>query len=757
MLCVMSDTTYNRGPNSDGSAAAIHKRNANINEVKRRHRRCQQRWDLDHVHGIKQLIVLVLIISLILQDAASFVMKSPPSFGCVVRRHHSIASRLSRPPTDSWRIRSYRTTAHQILPRNHRVPISTKLNSAKNDDDEGIRLSGKEGEEEEVDVIIVGGGLGGLCAGAILRQIYDRSVLVLESHDTVGGCAHSYTRRSRTKGKTADGNGSTGAKTGGGGIEFVFDSGPTIVLGCSTYPRNPLQQVLEAVGEDGNGGVEWIPYDGWGMVINTDTNADNTSTTTTPQWSRWKFPVGQPSTSATSFQNTALRQNAGPNALSEFESLLTATAPLVSMGANIPAMAMRASAPAQSLIPLLRYPGALWDVLREGDKVTGPFKPYMDGPIFTIEDGWLRAWLDALAFSLSGLPAARTPAAAMAYVLYDLHRDGSKLDYPKGGMGAVSDALVKAIERGGKGKVMVNSHVERIDTEEGGERVVGVTLKRGGRRIKAKVGVICNAPIWSLRKLLDGDGVKVLDEAAAPATWRSKQEATEHTAATNKEGKGQEPGYLSALEKTEMTRSFLHLHVALDAKGIDLDAMEAHYTVMAKGLYAGDDAIHQPDPCGELNMVAVSNPCVLDRTLAPEGHIILHAYAAGNEPYEPWSSSNRTKYEALKQQRCTTLWHAIESIIPDARSRTVLAETGSPATHERFLRRPRGTYGAVTEDLLPDGRTEVQGLVLCGDSVFPGIGVPAVAVSGAGAANAMVGIWEQWRAMDRLKQEGVMS
>jgi len=259
----------------------------------------------------------------------------------------------------------------------------TKLNSSNNNhnNDEPILLEkegGNKEDDDEVDVIIVGGGLGGLCAGAILTQIYNRSVLVLESHDTVGGCAHSYTRRSK---KAKNANGNEGSK--GGGMEFVFDSGPTIVLGCSTYPRNPLQQVLEAVGVNGDGGVEWIPYDGWGMITNNDTNTNtDTPPTTTPQWSRWKFTVGQPATSPTSFQNTALLQNGGPNALSEFEALLTATAPLVSMGASIPA-----SEPVESLVPLLRYPAALWDVLREGDKVTGPFLPYMDGPIFTVTDG----------------------------------------------------------------------------------------------------------------------------------------------------------------------------------------------------------------------------------------------------------------------------------------------------------------------------------------------------------------------------------
>ena len=72
------------------------------------------------------------------------------------------------------------------------------------------------------------------------------------------------------------------------------------------------------------------------------------------------------------------------------------------------------------------------------------------------------------------------------------------------------------------------------------------------------------------------------------------------------------------------------------------------------------------------------------------------------------------------------LWRSVESVIPDVRKRTKLALVGSPLTHERFLRRPRGTYGATFATVLPDCSTPVDKLVLCGDSVFPGIGVPAV-------------------------------
>ena len=436
----------------------------------------------------------------------------------------------------------------------------------------------------------------------------------------------------------------------------------------------------------------------------------------------------------------------------------------------------------------------------------------VDGPIFTVTDPWLRNWLDALAFSLSGLPASRTSAGALAYVLFDMHREGAALDYPRGGLGEVVKALVKGVEQDvhSKGsKVNLRRHVESIDTNDEGDRVIGLTVSCGGSGsgkklvVKAKDGVICNAPIWSLRKLIKNENaLRTLsggDSAEASMSTDPNQSWTTEPGADPSTGRGsvlrpnprqkdstEETNLLAKCDSAEMTGSFLHLHLALNATGLDLDTLLPHYTVMDRGLEGDATIINgvSDGPCGELNMIAVSNPCVLDRTLAPAGYIIVHAYGAGNEPYDIWkedsanypSSSveasaaadkksipvsterySSSTYEELKNSRAKPLWRAVESIIPDARDRTVLALVGSPLTHQRFLRRPYGTYGAAIEDCLKDGSTPIANFVLCGDGVFPGIGIPAVALSGASAANALVGVWDQWKCLDDLKGRGAIN
>ena len=623
-------------------------------------------------------------------------------------------------------------------------------------------IKSPEHEIHEVDVAIVGAGIGGLCAGAILNTLYDKKVGIYESHYLPGGCAHAFERSIKL--------GNDDKPT-----SFTFDSGPTIVLGCSKEPYNPLQQVLRAVGVDNQ--VKWLPYNGWGMIENPRHPSKE---------KRWKLQVGPDY-----FEDGPLKQFASNStALDEFIKLREITQPLVTGAAEIPAMAMR---PGQtSIVPLLRYLPSLFRIISNGvEASTGPFAPYINGPIFNVTDPWLRNWLDALAFSLSGLPAERTSAGAMAYVLFDMHRQGAALDYPQGGLGKVVDALVYGVEQesnAGKNngsKVHLRRHVESIDTDEDGIRVVGLTVRKsGGEKIivKAKDGVICNAPIWSLRNLIKNkNALRILGGGTIPRettpkqSWMTSSDEDPNTGrrsvlrpreATSSIVSTENTSLLEKCDRAELTGSFLHLHVALNKTGLDMSTLEPHYTVMDRGLDGDGNLFKGVDdgPCGELNMIAVSNPCVLDDELAPDGFIIVHAYGAGNEPFDVWKPENQDHseiyqtetYKALKEERAQPLWRAIESIIPDARERAVLALVGSPFTHQRFLRRPFGSYGAAFEDCLKDGSTPLHNMILSGDGVFPGIGIPAVALNGASAANAMVGVLDQWFCMDTLKSKRLL-
>lgn len=89
------------------------------------------------------------------------------------------------------------------------------------------------------------------------------------------------------------------------------------------------------------------------------------------------------------------------------------------------------------------------------------------------------------------------------------------------------------------------------------------------------------------------------------------------------------------------------------------------------------------------------------------------------------------------------------------RSRVKVRLLGSPLTHERFNRRYKGSFGPAWragKDKFPYPKTEIKGLLCCGDSVFPGIGVPAVAASGANAASSCVPVWKHLKLMKELAE-----
>ena len=93
------------------------------------------------------------------------------------------------------------------------------------------------------------------------------------------------------------------------------------------------------------------------------------------------------------------------------------------------------------------------------------------------------------------------------------------------------------------------------------------------------------------------------------------------------------------------------------------------------------------------------------------------------------------------------MWEAIKRRVPNVDEGVVVRQIGTPLTHARFLKRHRGNYGlalAAGGPLeFPKVTTPLPGLLRCGDSTTAGIGVPAVASSGAQCANALLNIFEQ--------------
>ena len=454
---------------------------------------------------------------------------------------------------------------------------------------------------------------------------------------------------------------------------------------------------------------EWITYDRWGTVL--------------PNKKKFAAKIGPEEF------GDVLKEHGGPGAEEEFASLMKRMEPLSNAAQALTSIALREDAGA--ILTLLRYPRELLDTLKQGQALNNPFKLIMEE--MNIKDEFLKNWLDMLCFRLQGLPAAGTMNAVMAYMLADWYRPGVTLDFPKGGSGEIAQALVRGVEKFEKSQVRVNSHVDQILVEGG--RAAGVKLKDGSI-VRAKRAVISNADPFVTKRLL-----------------RAAREAGETSEELNK--------YMEQMTNTDDSdggipnlKSFIHIHAGIDARGlpgVPSADFPAQWAVVRD--WDAPEGVESPR-----NIVLCSMPSLIDSSLAPEGKHVLHAYVPATEPYEWWSEMDRgsDEYKKKKDEAADFLWSAIEEYVPDARNRAVpgTVQIGTPLTHERFLRRTLGAYGPRVEagkNNLPGHNTPMDGLLLCGDYTFPGIGVPATAASGAITANNLVSVQQHWAMLDKIR------
>ena len=325
-----------------------------------------------------------------------------------------------------------------------------------------------------------------------------------------------------------------------------------------------------------------------------------------------------------------------------------------------------------------------------------------------IQDPDLLRFIDMECFCWSVMPADRTPMINAGMVFSDRHAGG--INYPKGGVGVIAGKLVAGLERHG-GAIRYRSRVVKVLLEQG--RAVGVRLA-GGEELRAR-RVVSNATRWDTfgeadgtaqhpggasgmpsQTLVDGD-----DTPAAERTWRRRYKPSP---------------------------SFLSLHLGVRA---DLIPAGTHVHHLLLERWEEIEA--------EQGTVFVSMPSLLDPSLAPAGHQIVHTFTPSS--MEAWQGLSPTAYAAKKEADAHLLIARLETILPGLAGAITHREVGTPRSHRRFLGRSGGSYGPIPALRLPGllpmpfNRTGISGLYCVGDSCFPGQGLNAVAFSGFACAH----------------------
>ncbi|MEX0269142.1 carotenoid isomerase [Leptolyngbyaceae cyanobacterium UHCC 1019] len=307
-----------------------------------------------------------------------------------------------------------------------------------------------------------------------------------------------------------------------------------------------------------------------------------------------------------------------------------------------------------------------------------------------IRDPELLKFIDMECFCWSVVPADLTPMINAGMVFSDRHYGG--INYPKGGVGKIAQALVQGLEKYG-GRIQYKARVTQIIEENG--RAIGVQLATG-ETFRAK-RIVSNATRWdTFEKLLSPEKMPIAEKK-----WQ---------------------------QRYRKSPSFLSLHLGVKAAALPADT-ECHHILL-------EDWNNME---AEEGTIFVSLPSLLDSSLAPSGCHIIHAFTPSW--LETWQGLSPTEYEARKEAAAARIIDRLEAIFPNLSAHLDYQEVGTPRTHRRFLGRDNGTYGPIpTRKLagllgMPFNRTAISGLYCVGDSTFPGQGLNAVAFSGFACAH----------------------
>ena len=307
-----------------------------------------------------------------------------------------------------------------------------------------------------------------------------------------------------------------------------------------------------------------------------------------------------------------------------------------------------------------------------------------------IKDPELLKFIDMECYCWSVVPADMTPMINAGMVFSDRHYGG--INYPKGGVGKIAETLAEGLEKLGS-KIIYGARVTEIIVEH--HVAVGVKLANGTEYFADRV--VSNATRWDTFD-------KLVESKHKPRKEKRWQ------------------------KNYKQSPSFLSLHLGVKAEVLAHNP-ECHHILLE----------NWDDLEAEHGTVFVSIPTLLDPSLAPEGHHIIHTFTPSYIDY--WKGLSPSEYEKKKEEAAYKLIDRLEAIFPGLNASLDYMEVGTPKTHRRFLNRINGTYGPIPAKRLrgllamPFNRTSIRNLYCVGDSTFPGQGLNAVAFSGFSCAH----------------------
>jgi phytoene dehydrogenase-like protein len=522
----------------------------------------------------------------------------------------------------------------------------------------------------DCDVIVVGGGHNGLtCAAYLARAGAD--VIVVERRGLVGGCATSEQEVTDAPG-------------------FVFNPGAVELLG---FDQQPVYRDFELHRH----GLELIPNDpfffmpfddGTSIFIHRDVDktAESIAAVSPADAEAYK-----------SYVDFWLKLDdlIGP--------FYTRPAPRLGPSSAAPSTRRRTRAAARRTLTTLSVAAraarhrARADILRY---TLMPARNYIQEQFESPKVQGLLAF-----FAMQTKTTLDQPGSVLG--LWELpwsHTTG--VHRPRGGMGAVSDAIARAFERNG-GRIALNAHVEEILVHDG--CATGVRI-RGGETVKARRAVV--AAISPLRTFL-----QLIPPERLDAGFRHRVAHIQN-------------------DDTNVLKGYYALREApvFSAAGDDgsyqgfrtAAGMLCPSVAAADAMWADIRAARLPQTVGWAWCTFTS---VVDPTLAPTGQHTL-----GLHMWVPYRLADGRDWDDAKEEMAMRLFDEYARYAPNLRTNLLGWAARTPKDWERLTDNPKGNmfhldyvphqlFGLRPLPELADYRTPIAGLYLSGAGTHPG---PAV-------------------------------
>jgi C-3',4' desaturase CrtD len=289
-------------------------------------------------------------------------------------------------------------------------------------------------------------------------------------------------------------------------------------------------------------------------------------------------------------------------------------------------------------------------------------------------------------------PAAQTPvlfaAPALCYTNYNNY-------YLKGGMIQLPLAVAQRFGEYG-GTLKLREKVKSISQKDG----LYIVKTEKGEQYMAK-SVVSNIPIWNLAELLPAAQQAPIDQKA-----------------------NRFPDYWSAFTMGIVIFDLLPHSATLH-----------HQVILPSGTVV---------PYCDSHSIFVSISAKNDSLRAPDGYRVLAISTHAAQPQQ-WFNLPKDEYLKRKAVVVEFILSQLESQLPGFNRTTIVYSTdSSPKTWQDWLNRKDGTVGGIPQDInrplyeMLGPYSGIDNLLLCGDTIYPGQGIPGVVLGGLLTSNRIL-------------------